>query len=73
MKLIYTALILLLCTCVRAQTDGTPALPPNTGGVGGELKDATTTEPVGFANIAVYNVADGTLISGTTSDIDGKV
>ena len=71
MKLIYTALLLVLCTCVRAQTDA-PTLAPNTGGVGGQLRDGATEEPVGFANIAVYKVADGELAGGTTSDIDGN-
>ncbi len=73
MRLLSTALLIVLCTCVRAQTDATqPALAPNTGGIGGQLQDAGSAEPVGFANIAVYTVASGELVSGTTSDIDGK-
>ncbi|NJB86608.1 outer membrane receptor protein involved in Fe transport [Lewinella marina] len=73
MKPLYTLLFLLLCTCVRAQTDGTtPTLAPNTGGVGGTLMDAANDEPVGFANIAVYRVESGEMVTGTTSDIDGK-
>ncbi|THH40362.1 TonB-dependent receptor domain-containing protein [Neolewinella litorea] len=73
MKPLYTFLLLLLCTCVRAQTDGAaPPLAPNTGGVGGMLYDAESDEPVGFANIAVYRVESGEMVSGTTSDIDGK-
>ncbi len=73
MRLFYTTLLILLCTCVRAQTDATtPALKPNTGGIGGQLQEAGSAEPVGFANIAVYTVASGELVSGTTSDIDGK-
>ena len=71
MKLIYTTLLLFFCTCVRAQTDA-PSLAPNTGGVGGQLRDEATDEPVGFANIAVYTVDDGELVSGATSDIDGN-
>ena len=71
MKLVYTALLLFFCTCVRAQTDA-PSLAPNTGGVGGQLRDEATDEPVGFANIAVYTVAEGELVSGATSDIDGN-
>ena len=71
MKLVYTALLLFFCTCVRAQTEA-PSLAPNTGGVGGQLRDAATDEPVGFANIAVYTVDDGELVSGATSDIDGN-
>ncbi len=81
MKLVYTALLLYFTlgplpqaswsTSLHAQTDA-PTLAPNTGGVGGQLKDAGTEEPVGFANIAIYTVADGELVSGTTSDIDGN-
>ncbi len=73
MRLIYTALLIFLCTCVRAQNEPTkPVLAPNTGGVGGQLRDAGSAEPVGFANIAVYTVEGGDLIGGTTSDIDGN-
>ncbi|CAH0999500.1 hypothetical protein LEM8419_00800 [Neolewinella maritima] len=73
MKYLLTTLLLILCTCVRAQeTVPDPALAPNTGGVSGQLKDGGTTDPVGFANIAVYKVADGELAGGTTSDIDGN-
>ncbi|WP_116125672.1 TonB-dependent receptor domain-containing protein [Lewinella sp. IMCC34183] len=74
MRLIYTALLILLCTCVRAQTDGTspPELAPNTGGVGGKLTEAGSEAPVGFANVAVYSVENGEMVGGTTSDIDGN-
>ncbi|MCP9236595.1 TonB-dependent receptor domain-containing protein [Lewinella sp. JB7] len=73
MKPIYTALLILLCTCVRAQTESVPPdLAPNTGAVDGQLRDGGSEEPVGFANIAVYRVENGEMIGGTTSDIDGK-
>ncbi|MBB4078732.1 outer membrane receptor protein involved in Fe transport [Lewinella aquimaris] len=73
MKPLYTALLILLCTCVRAQTDAVPPeMAPNTGGVGGQLRDGSSEEPVGFANIAVYRIENGELVGGTTSDIDGK-
>ena len=66
-------LLLAASTCGLAQTNPPiPELAPNTGGVGGQLRDAATDEPVGFANIAVYTVADGELVSGATSDIDGR-
>ena len=72
MKLMYTLLLFLVCALGRSQDSPAPTLAPNTGGVGGQLKDASTAEPVGFANIAVYTVSDGDLVSGTTSDIDGN-
>ncbi len=37
----------------------------------GELIDAELDEPLGFANLVVYNTKDS-LIGGTTSDIDGR-
>ena len=74
MKLLYTALLALLCTCVRAQdSPSAPAQAPGTpGAVSGQLYEAESEEPVGFANVAVYNVVSGKLEAGTTSDIDGK-
>ena len=73
MKPLFFSLFLAAFTCVRAQTDApVPDLAPNTGGVGGQLRDATTDEPVGFANVAVYTVDGGELVSGATSDIDGR-
>jgi outer membrane receptor protein involved in Fe transport len=71
-KLSCLLFLIVACTCVRAQDSPGPSLAPNTGGVGGQLLDANNDEPVGFANVAVYTVADGELVSGTTSDIDGK-
>ncbi len=73
MRLIYTALLICLGTCVRAQTPAAPPeTAPNTGAVEGKLMDTNKAEPVGFANIAVYSVQDSQMIGGTTSDIDGN-
>ncbi|MGB3799522.1 MAG: TonB-dependent receptor [Lewinella sp.] len=73
MKPIIYSLLFFLCSSLYAQTDGTnPQLAPNTGGVGGTLTEEGSDQPVGFANIAVYNVESGQMVSGTTSDIEGK-
>lgn len=44
---------------------------PHPGKVAGTLIDATTEEPIGFANVVVYTVRDS-MVTGTTTDIDGK-
>ena len=73
MKSLFTALLLFIAGLTYAQTTPTePDLAPNTGGVGGKLLDTENEEPVGFANIAVYNVENGEMVGGTTSDIDGN-
>ncbi len=51
-------LLSLLTTTLSAQS------------VFGQLIDDTTGDPIGFANLAVYD-ADNELVGGTTSDIDG--
>ena len=73
MKFLFTACFFVLGLLAFAQTSPpTPDLAPNTGAVGGKLLDAENAEPVGFANVAVYQVSSGELIGGTTSDIDGN-
>ena len=73
MKSLFTALLLFIAGLTYAQTTpAEPELAPNTGGVGGKLLDTENEEPVGFANIAVYNVQNGEMVGGTTSDIDGN-
>lgn len=51
--------LILLCTCVRAQK------------ITGVLIDGNSQEPVGFANLALYDKA-GKMVTGTSSDIDGR-
>ncbi|WP_116106665.1 TonB-dependent receptor domain-containing protein [Lewinella sp. IMCC34191] len=69
----YTFLLLFICSGLYAQTNGSnPDLAPNTGGVGGKLLEQGSDQPVGFANVAVYNIENGEMVGGTTSDIDGN-
>ena len=69
------AIIFLLCSfglsmsTVVAQNG--PQASEIKGGVKGTLIDATTDEPLGFANVVIYTF-EGSLVSGTTTDIDGK-
>lgn len=44
---------------------------PAPGKVAGTLIDATTEEPIGFANVVVFTNADS-MVMGTTTDLDGK-
>lgn len=71
-----STLLILLClgaiTRVPAQEGPKPSLAPGKGGLSGQLIDAQSSEPVGFANIAVYRITDGELTAGTTSDINGE-
>ncbi|MBC6995523.1 TonB-dependent receptor [Neolewinella lacunae] len=55
---------------LSAQSGPSESLAPNTGGLSGQLLEENTGEPIGFANVAIYNVT-GDLVAGTTSDIDG--
>lgn len=50
---------IFLCTCVRAQT------------VVGLLTDGSTDEPLGFANVTLYDAMDK-LVKGSSTDIDGR-
>ncbi|MEM1357498.1 MAG: TonB-dependent receptor [Bacteroidota bacterium] len=68
-QLCFLLLFLLSSFSLAAQSD--PRLSPGEGGVGGVLIDATTDEPIGFANIVIYTISDS-LVTGTTTDIDGK-
>lgn len=52
-------LILLVGTCVRAQS------------IKGQLTDGATEEPMGFANVSLYD-ADDKMVKGTSTDIDGN-
>lgn len=69
------AIIFLLCSfglsmsTVVAQNG--PQASEIKGGVKGTLIDAMTDEPLGFANVVVYTF-EGSLVSGTITDIDGK-
>ncbi|WP_020567987.1 outer membrane beta-barrel family protein [Neolewinella persica] len=65
-RLILSFFILLfLSSSIFAQKGPTP------GKVAGTLIDAETEEPIGFANVVVYTITDS-LVTGTTTDIDGS-
>jgi len=65
-RLIAFLLLLLPLGSVQAQRGPQPDL----GQVKGKLIDATTEEPIGFANVVVYTISDS-LVTGTTTEIDG--
>jgi outer membrane receptor protein involved in Fe transport len=45
--------------------------PIDKGWLKGKIKDATNSQPVEYATIAIYTVTDNTLIDGAVSGIDG--
>jgi outer membrane receptor protein involved in Fe transport len=57
--LLLCSFLLLLGTSVRAQT------------ISGLLTDGATREPMGFANVSVFDANDK-LVKGTSSDADGR-
>jgi iron complex outermembrane receptor protein len=63
--IILSFLVLFLSGTIFAQKGPAP------GKVAGTLIDAETEEPIGFANVVVYTVSDS-MVTGTTTDIDGK-
>ena len=63
---------ILLPLLLLALSFGLPAQSgPRAGKVTGQLVDAGTQEPLGFANVVIYTVGDS-LVSGVTTDLDGK-
>jgi len=65
-RLIISCLILLFLSSNFYAQKG-----PSPGKVAGTLIDANTDEPIGFANVVVYSITDS-LVTGTTTDLDGK-
>ncbi|SEQ20490.1 TonB-dependent receptor domain-containing protein [Neolewinella agarilytica] len=58
-RFLFLCFLTLLFTSVRAQ------------GVKGTLTDATSGEPLSFANVSIYD-SNQKLIKGTSSDLDGR-
>ena len=58
--------LLLLCSFGLAAQSG-----PD-GKVEGQLIDAETDDPIGFANVIIYTVGTDSMAGGTTTDIDGR-
>jgi len=67
-RLMLLVAVLLFVTGLTAQNGPKPS---KVGIVEGKLVDGQTQEPIGFANVVVYTVS-GDLVTGTTTDIDGK-
>ncbi len=68
----FTFLFLLtLPATLAAQNSPQPA--NNTlGRVSGTLQDGTSKAPVGFANVVLLTSSDSSLVTGATTDIEGK-
>lgn len=61
----FVLFFLILPAALAAQTS-------NSGRVSGKLQDAATKVPVGFANIVLLTAGDSSLVTGATSDMEGK-
>ena len=62
---LFCLLLTLFSLSIAAQSG------PN-GKISGQLIDAETTDPIGFANVIIYTIATDSMVGGTTTDIDGR-
>ena len=71
-----TILLLSINIFLFAQTPPSKGSSPNQNGpkagVVGKVMDAVTKKPVPYASVALYNIKDSSLVSGTISKEDGR-
>ncbi|HPF50329.1 MAG TPA: TonB-dependent receptor [Draconibacterium sp.] len=75
MKRNLYVMLLLFSMLIFNQTkaDDTPKIDDDRKGkISGVILDEATSQPMEFANVAVYNEQDSTLITGTITDVHGK-
>ncbi|MBB6609938.1 TonB-dependent receptor [Pontibacter sp. Tf4] len=65
----YRAIVILLLLIFPAVLS---AQTSTSGRISGTLIDATSKAPVGFANVVLLTATDSSLVTGATSDIEGK-
>ncbi len=66
-RLFAILLLLISPTVLQAQVQ-----PSGAGKVSGTLQDGATKTPVGFANVVLLSAQDSSLVTGATSDQQGK-
>ncbi|WP_162427848.1 TonB-dependent receptor domain-containing protein [Pontibacter pudoricolor] len=66
-RLLFFFTFLLLPAALAAQTSTTTL-----GKISGTLQDGASKSPVGFANVVLLTASDSSLVTGATSDIEGK-
>ncbi|MEJ8758630.1 outer membrane beta-barrel family protein [Pontibacter sp. H259] len=71
MKSLYRSLLLFLIL-PAALTAQTITAASTSGKINGTLQDASSKAPVGFANVVLLTARDSSLVTGATSDVDGK-
>lgn len=71
-KLIALALFTISITSTYAQKQRPQDKSPKPGVVKGQVIDANSNKPVEYANIAVYNLQDSSLVNGSVSDAKGR-
>jgi outer membrane receptor protein involved in Fe transport len=64
---LFLLTFLILPAALSAQTPATTI-----GKISGTLQDGSSKAPVGFANVVLLTAADSSLVTGATSDIEGK-
>ena len=62
----------LFCLLLIIFSLGLAAQSGPNGKISGQLIDAETTDPIGFANVVIYTVTTDSMVGGTTTDIDGR-
>ncbi|MBF9251738.1 TonB-dependent receptor [Pontibacter sp. 172403-2] len=60
-------LLLLLSPLLRAQNQ-----PAASGRISGTLVQGQTNTPIGFANVVLLSASDSSLVTGATSDVEGR-
>ncbi|MER2999067.1 TonB-dependent receptor domain-containing protein [Pontibacter populi] len=68
----YRSLFIFIFLISPAALSAQTAQPTTAGRVSGTLQDGTSKSPVGFANVVLLTASDSSLVTGATSDIEGK-
>ncbi|MFD2246373.1 outer membrane beta-barrel family protein [Pontibacter ruber] len=68
---IYTLLLLFLTSTSLLQAQAQQGAT-SSGKITGTLQEAESKKPVGFANVVLLSARDSSLVTGATSDIEGK-
>ena len=73
-KIILITLLILTTytTANKANNKAEELEAAETGSIVGTVLDSKTSEPVEYANIAIYSKSDSTLITGGITDENGK-
>jgi outer membrane receptor protein involved in Fe transport len=65
-------LFFLLFSTITLQAQEPASSAAARGKISGTVQDADSKEPLGFANVVLLSAGDSSLVTGATSDIEGK-